>query len=343
METKTKIPRYLTVIFVVCGLLLLFSFFAPVIFTLRWGWLDFSKTGEIGDTISGTMSPFIAIIGVIFTFAAFYVQYQFNAVQRREIEEQRDVAKNDMDKQRSQIAEQSLANNVTNFERSLFEMLNLHQRNRDTIIIGTENDARANIGIDAIVYVNADIRTIYHAIMERDPEHDHKGAAISAYLFVYYGRALLENETLRRKYLQIIERSMPVLDNYGFNTGEHANIKSDGYGIYLSRYFRLLFQIYAYIDDAMFLDETSKSRYFYSKIVRSSLSMEEQILLFYNFISPLGQAWVTREYVLKYKIIRNLPIGMLDTYSPIKWLKSLGRQEIDYEYISEYFEFYDDE
>ncbi len=41
--------------------------------------LDFSKTGQIGDTIGGTMGPFIAIAAAILTFIAFWVQYKSNA------------------------------------------------------------------------------------------------------------------------------------------------------------------------------------------------------------------------------------------------------------------------
>ena len=42
---------------------------APWLFTLP-GCIDFTNTGEIDDTIGGTMSPFVGIAGVIMTFVA---------------------------------------------------------------------------------------------------------------------------------------------------------------------------------------------------------------------------------------------------------------------------------
>lgn len=58
--------------------LILFSFFAPSIFTKH---SSFAETGQIGDTIGGLMNPFIAIAGVIVTGLAFYMQYLANKIQ----------------------------------------------------------------------------------------------------------------------------------------------------------------------------------------------------------------------------------------------------------------------
>lgn len=52
----------------------------PYLFT-KWSIVDFTETGEIGDTIGGIMSPFISIIGALLTFAAFWVQYLANQKQ----------------------------------------------------------------------------------------------------------------------------------------------------------------------------------------------------------------------------------------------------------------------
>ncbi len=43
--------------------------------------LNFSTSGQIGDTIGGTMSPFIAIASSLLTFIAFWVQYKANQQQ----------------------------------------------------------------------------------------------------------------------------------------------------------------------------------------------------------------------------------------------------------------------
>ena len=68
-----------TTLFIVAIVLILFSFVSPYIFT-RPGSIDFSNTGQIGDTIGGLMSPFIAIAGVIVAFLAFWMQKQANDI-----------------------------------------------------------------------------------------------------------------------------------------------------------------------------------------------------------------------------------------------------------------------
>lgn len=57
---------------------------APWAFTLP-GTPDFTNTGEIGDTIGGTMSPFVGIAGVIMTFVAFMMQVRANEIQREQL------------------------------------------------------------------------------------------------------------------------------------------------------------------------------------------------------------------------------------------------------------------
>ena len=54
---------------------------APWLFTLP-GTHDFTNTGQIGDTIGGTMSPFVGIAGVIMTFVAFMMHVRANEIQR---------------------------------------------------------------------------------------------------------------------------------------------------------------------------------------------------------------------------------------------------------------------
>lgn len=67
----------------VAGAFILFSFFAPLIFTYDSLFnIDFSQDGPVGDTIGGLMNPFVAIAGVILTFVAFYIQYLANKEQR---------------------------------------------------------------------------------------------------------------------------------------------------------------------------------------------------------------------------------------------------------------------
>jgi hypothetical protein len=65
-------------------IVLCFSFFAPFIFTSSISKNIFyfdDQTGFIGDTIGGIISPFIALVGILLTFLAFYMQIIANKTQ----------------------------------------------------------------------------------------------------------------------------------------------------------------------------------------------------------------------------------------------------------------------
>lgn len=75
---------YLFVFIILIGIICCF----PAFFT-KSGELDFSNTGEIGDTIGGIMGPFVAIAAAILTFLAFWIQFKANEQQRMDIARER--------------------------------------------------------------------------------------------------------------------------------------------------------------------------------------------------------------------------------------------------------------
>ena len=74
------------VILWIAGALMIFGCFAPIIFTRTklFECLDFSNTGEIGDTIGGTMTPIVSLVAVILTYLAFLKQVEANKIQTKQ-------------------------------------------------------------------------------------------------------------------------------------------------------------------------------------------------------------------------------------------------------------------
>lgn len=64
----------------IAALVIIVACLAPWLFT-RSGSVDFTATGEIGDTIGGTMSPLVGIAWVLMTFVAFLMQVRANEIQ----------------------------------------------------------------------------------------------------------------------------------------------------------------------------------------------------------------------------------------------------------------------
>lgn len=116
---------------IIAGILIVFSFLAPILFTQSSSKWDFTETGQIGDTIGGIMNPFIALGGVVMTFLAFYMQIRANKLQReqffkslksRSIADKIDcyyklqLVKNDLDKAIQDIDQRT--NTLSTFKRA---------------------------------------------------------------------------------------------------------------------------------------------------------------------------------------------------------------------------------
>lgn len=76
---------------------------------------DFTKTGQIGDTIGGIMSPFIGIAAAGLTFLAFWIQYRAN------------------EQQKSALLSQVQNANKERFILNFFEMIKLQRDNVDQL------------------------------------------------------------------------------------------------------------------------------------------------------------------------------------------------------------------
>lgn len=91
----------------------------PFLFTLNgFECFDFRETGQIGDTIGGTMGPFVAIIAGLLTFLAFWVQYKANEQQRNDL-------------------------SIERFENTLFQMMTQQEEITDNLRYST--DASPNV------------------------------------------------------------------------------------------------------------------------------------------------------------------------------------------------------
>ncbi|MCS3531359.1 hypothetical protein [Chryseobacterium sp. JUb7] len=97
----------------------------------------------VGDTIGGTMGPFVAIGGVIFTFLAFYMQKLAN-----------DEIKNQF--------------KIQQFESQFYEMLRLHKEN--VTEIEYINDNKTFKGRKAFEDLYSEFKDVYDVVKQESPK-----------------------------------------------------------------------------------------------------------------------------------------------------------------------------
>ena len=88
---------------------------APFIFTRTSGIIDFTETGTIGDTIGGITAPIIGLIGAILVFLALKAQIQANILVQKQIENQENEKKLDIESSQLNKLYANLKSSIDNF------------------------------------------------------------------------------------------------------------------------------------------------------------------------------------------------------------------------------------
>ncbi|QYJ70820.1 putative phage abortive infection protein [Shewanella sp. FJAT-51649] len=110
----------------------------------------------------------------------------------------------------------------------------------------------------------------------------------------------------------------------------------------LSRYFRTLYRIISTVDEAICLDNEEK--FYYAKIIRSQLSDNELLLIYYNSHTFFGEK--SRFHILRYNLLKHVPLLNTPIFKELKSTQNDDSLAIIYEFIREflgkhYSKFYD--
>ena len=128
---------------VLLGIILVYLPIPLLIRPAIWGWLNFTGTGQIGDTIGGITAPIIGLIGAVLIFISFLAQIEANKIQNQAIQNEilrnRDEKNMDLvltlyrewrddfenlsyNNQRGTIALINAPNNIQNWKNSIIEV-----------------------------------------------------------------------------------------------------------------------------------------------------------------------------------------------------------------------------
>lgn len=201
-------------------LIVLIGFLPYLITTRYWLGIDFSATGQIGDTIGGIMAPFIAIIASFLTFGAFWVQYQANQQQRvqfhqqlaaqkeqfnQQLKQQKDLFDLEISQQRSDSIVQREIARVERFETRFFELIKLHKENVNEISINRELIE----GRRAFVYLFEEFRFSYWVLKKSILKEPLKNAG-----FMEGDEDTITNLAFLIFFIGVGENSDPLLRSY---------------------------------------------------------------------------------------------------------------------------------
>ncbi len=254
MKTKDTFDMWFWLSLIIFAVIIVGICFLPSLLT-KPGQLDFSETGQIGDTIGGILSPFVAIAAAILTFIAFWVQFKANIQQRHDIA-------------------------IERFESNLFEMIHVQQDIVNGLLLqnvdGKGNIIRSEKGRDVFQFAYEDMPQII------------KVGDVKRRLTLKNALSLSDD----------VKHTLSTLPDLWF----------------LDHYFRHLYRIFKYIDDANIdiIEERMKKNY--AGIVRATLSPYELVMLYYNGFSHPRFKHLMDEYNVLENIRPSLLASITDSH-----------------------------
>ena len=147
-----------------------------------------------------------------------------------------------------------------------------------------------------------------------------------AYLILFFGTNLTKNQNLKDRICamsycsELISKVLDKLDEIEVQKNDSFDL-SEGLQFALGHYYRHLFQTVNYINNSSKI-LNYKKKYFYIKTLRSQLSTYEQMLLYINSISRLGEVWEldqddeNKKLITKFNLIKNIPLGCMQDIEP---------------------------
>ena len=312
--------------------------------------LCFKGTGEIGDTIGGIMGPFVAIIAAFLTFIAFLIQYDANELQKKELERQKKISQREEFEVKLYKMLDEHKDNVNHITAGVL-------RGRDAIpeLLGelayiyscvhfVLNNLHEN---KQFQHIQGDLSKVlqYLESLYEDPQTALMSHLLLSYNLFFYGRPyyhtvekmhagkfLLEGEVYSR-----LKSIKYVKSSYGYTKFVYGEVNAlsklpsqyeasfpmlQGHNDQLGVYFRQLYQTINFIANADTTIFTEDNKYAYAKLLRSNMSDTEQVLLYYNSLSEMGEKWNKRNdesikkredmgLIARFKLIKNIPANFL--------------------------------
>ena len=310
-----------------------FSFIAVVVIISisAFIWLtadEVSTMGDIGSFLGGVLGPMFALLVGVFTFLAFYVQYDAN----------------------NRIQEQF---KVQQFENKFYKMLDLHKANvsemkvtfydhKSAITNGIDNEIsteeflREVDGRKIFVGMVSELEACFEAVQLccKQEGIDLSSTLEMEYSYKIFFYGLRSDQIVLKEIPEKLHNAVIKLLRYNqerfYERNKYGDSKKSewdhfyrfypfaGHESRLGHYYRHLYEMVKMAvknektrdDKGMFEYEEIKE---YLKMLRAQLSNAEQLMLYYNYICGFGREWdklgkKKNQFFTRYRMIHNVPV-----------------------------------
>lgn len=235
------------------------------------------------------------VVGPLFSLAAFLLIYQT-------------------------IRDQRHTSRLEQFERRLFQLLDFFNSTVQSLSASRPSSRPKAVdeGRDIFIHLKSQGVDLYKKLEVLFPELPAETKLNVDFLVLYYGVSKATIETTKAmlssslspaqtdRLLAELTKKKTVYNSRIVFYGGHQSA--------LGNYYRQLFHIVRYIDEAEYLQASQKRGYV--KFLRTLLSNYEQAMLFFDSMSALGAEWRNKGWIERYGLIKNMPLHFLEPIDP---------------------------
>lgn len=252
----------------------------------------FRETDSINPTTAGQLGDFVGgYIGTAFALLSVLFLYRTLRTQRESSQQQF-------------------------FESKYFELIKMH---RDNVAEMRLKDAEGRrVFLPIVREVWAALSKVKIAASLRCLNLNQRQLLHIAYYCVFYGVGPSSSPMLKAALREYDSEFIAEVERWLLDADTRKQISTDqnlpytpfeGHQSRLGHYYRHMYQTVAYVHGS----ELEIDHYEYDKTIRAQLSTHEQVLLLINSICPIGKNWWEDGFMLKYRMVKNIPEGFLDS------------------------------
>ena len=252
-----------------------------LIFILCRSW-DFSwtiseeKIGQFGDFVGGVVGCIFAFVGVILYYVALTDQREDIRINREALETQVKTLNQQIEEFKAQTKEMQETRTVYEEQPKLY-------RKQTEYYEQQVKELKSQTKISSLQHFNSEFYSLLNVFVSIKKNCE---KPISDLLCKLKNRLVSYNDTICNKHSVLIEEY----------TKQYYNNSSS-----LSIFFKTIYRLLKMIDDSN-IESESKQRY--AKTLRSQLSEQELLILYYDYCSVLGEK--VRLLAIKYNLLKHL-------------------------------------
>lgn len=252
-----------------------------LIFILCRSW-DFSwtiseeKIGQFGDFVGGVVGCIFAFVGVILYYVALTDQREDIRINREALETQVKTLNQQIEEFKAQTKEMQETRTVYEEQTKLY-------RKQTEYYEQQVKELKSQTKISSLQHFNSEFYSLLNVFVSIKKNCE---KPISDLLCKLKNRLVSYNDTICNKHSVLIEEY----------TKQYYNNSSS-----LSIFFKTIYRLLKMIDDSN-IESESKQRY--AKTLRSQLSEQELLILYYDYCSVLGEK--VRLLAIKYNLLKHL-------------------------------------